>query len=357
MTPSERYALQEDCARSVGEDLRDFAPLRKASILITGGTGFVGSWLTELIAFLNDRHGYGIKVSLLSRQARTFAERAPHLAGRADVRLIENDVKNVASLPADVQWIVHAAANPDRRTHFSNPVQTTETIVFGTNAVLSAASRLTPLERILCLSSGLVYGPQHWKDGALNEKAFSGLDCGGAANLYAEAKRAAETITSAYRSQFGLPVLNARLFAFMGPYQLLDRPWAINNFLSDGLRGGPIRVQGSGETVRSYMYGSDLADWLLRLLVKGRVGAAYNVGSPEGISLRDLAVKIADCCPGRPRIELNTLPTAKPPSTHWLPDVTLARTECNLQLGTSLDETISRTVAWHAGRLSQLASV
>jgi dTDP-glucose 4,6-dehydratase len=331
--------------------------LRGSSILITGGTGFVGSWLTEMIAFLNDRHGYGIKVTLLSRRVSTFGERAPHLAGRADVKLVENDVKNIASLAPDTQWIIHAAASPDRRTHFSNPVQTMETIVSGTHSLLSAASRLTPLERILCLSSGLVYGPQNWKDGALSEKAFSGMDCGSPANLYAESKRAAEMLTAAYRSQFGVPVLNARLFAFIGPYQLLDRPWAVNNFLSDALRGGPIRVQGSGETVRSYMYGSDLADWLFRLLVSGRVGGAYNVGSPAGISLRDLAVKIADCCPGRPGIELNTLPTAKLPSTQWLPDVTLAQTECRLQVRTSLDEAIRRTVTWHASRLREPATV
>jgi dTDP-glucose 4,6-dehydratase len=357
LTAPDRLTLQDDCARSAGDDVRDLAPLRGANILITGGTGFVGTWLTEVMAFLNDRHGFGIKAALLSREASAFPEKAPHLAGRADVTLIENDVKNIASLPPDVQWIIHAAASPDRRTHFSNPVQTMETIVSGTHSLLSAASRLTPLERILCLSSGLVYGPQNWKDGALSERAFSGLDCGSPANLYAESKRAAEMLTAAYRSQFGVPVLNARLFAFIGPYQLLDRPWAVNNFLSDALRGGPIRVQGNGETIRSYMYGSDLAFWLLRLLVSGRVGGAYNVGSPAGISLRDLAVKIADCCPGRPGIELNTLPTSKLPSTQWLPDVTLAQTECRLQLRTSLDEAIRRTVTWHAGKSRQLTTV
>ena len=138
---------------------------------------------------------------------------------------------------------------------------------------------------------------------------------------------------------------------------MLDRPWAVNNFLSDALRGGPIRVQGNGDTVRSYMYGSDLADWLLRLMVNGKVGAAYNVGSPTGVSLRDLAVRIAECCPNRPGIELNTLPMASLVSTEWLPDVSLARADCGLQVRTSLGQAIHRTVAWHSARARQLPAV
>ena len=317
----------------------------------------MGSWLAEMIAFLNDRHDFGIRVTLLSRQAYAFRERAPHLASRSDVRLVESDVRNLASLAPDTQWIIHGAANPDRRTHFSNPVETMETIILGTRALLSAASRLTPLERILCLGSGLIYGPQNWKDTALGEKAFSGLSCNSPSNLYAESKRAAEMVTAAYRSQYGVPVLNARLFAFIGPYQALDRPWAINNFLSDAMRGGPIRVQGDGATIRSYLYGSDLADWLLRLLVNGQPGGAYNVGSPVGISLRDLAIKIAENCLSRPGIELNTLPTANLTATRWLPDASRAEADCRLQVRTSLDEAIRRTVAWHSSRLREPATV
>lgn len=349
MSTSQYDAQQNDCAESVGEDLLTLLPLRDAHILITGGTGFVGTWLTQMVAYLNDCHQFGIHLTLLSPHASEFSSRAPRLACRTDVRLIEGDVRNLADLPQESQWIIHAAGSPDFRNHFSSPVRTMETMVFGTHALLNAASRLTPLQRILLLSSGLVYGPQRWGTDALSEKTFSGFDCASPASLYAESKRAAEMLAAAFRTQFGLPVLSARLFAFIGPYQLLDRPWAINNFLRDALRGGPIRVQGNGETVRSYMYGGDLAHWLLRLLVGGKIGAAYNVGSPVGISLRELAVKIAECFPHRPSIDLNTLPTANIPSTQWLPDVALARTDCDLRLQTDLDRAIARTVAWHTG--------
>src|ERR1035437_5447985 len=177
MSTRQYDALQNDCAGSVGEDIPALQPLRDAHILITGGTGFVGTWVTQMVAYLNDCHQFGINVTLLSPHASEFSNRAPHLAGRADVRLIEADVRNLADLPPEAEWIIHAAGTPDSRIHFSNPVRTMETIVSGTQALLNAASRLTPLQRILSLSSGLVYGPQRWEDAPLSEKVFSGFDC------------------------------------------------------------------------------------------------------------------------------------------------------------------------------------
>jgi len=252
-------ALQEDCAGSLAADLTGLLPLRNAHLLVTGGTGFVGTWITQMVAYLNDCHQFGISLTLFAPNASEFSARAPHLACRPDLRLIDGDVRHLTDLPGETEWIIHAAASPDSRSHFSSPVRTMETIVSGTQALLNAASRLTPLQKIVNLSSGLVHGPQRWDDAPLSGALFSGFDCGHLPFLYAESKRAAEMVAAAYRSQLGLPVLSARLFAFTGPYQRLDRPWAINNFLRDALRGGSIRVQGNGETVRSYMYGSDLA--------------------------------------------------------------------------------------------------
>jgi len=347
MTSDQYQALQDDCARSVRDDIGGLLSLQGANLLITGGTGFVGSWLAEMVAFLNDCHSFGVKLTLLSPRAFDFSNRAPHLAGRSDVILIQGDVRNLTEVSSETDWIIHAAGSPDNRSHFSNPVRTMETLVVGTQSLLAAASRLSSLQKVLCASSGLVYGPQQWEDAALDERSFSGLDSDSLANLYAESKRAAEMVTAAYRSQFGVPVLNARLFTFLGPYQQLDRPWAINNFLCDALRGGPIRVQGNGETIRSYMYGSDLAHWLLRLLVSGKIGGAYNVGNPVGTSLRDLAAKVASHTPRRPSIDLNTLPAANKSCTRWVPDVSLAQRDCDLHIRIDLDYAISRTIAWH----------
>ncbi len=221
-----RYeSLAEDCALSIGADADKLSALGNSRILITGGTGFVGSWIAEMIAFLNDRYRLGVHLTLFSPHASEFSERAPHLAERADISLLEGDVRNLSSVPVETDWILHAAGSPDSRIHLSNPIRTMETIVLGTHNVLQAASRIGSLKRVLVLSSGLVCGPQQWESAPLIESSYSGLDCNSLVNLYAESKRAAEMITTGYRSQSGIPVVTARPFTFVGPYQLLDRPW------------------------------------------------------------------------------------------------------------------------------------
>jgi len=350
MSRTHLATIQDDCCQSLADDVGQLKALRSATLLVTGGTGFVGTWIAEMVAFLNDHHHFNIQLTLLSSRASDFAAYMPHLADRSFVTLVEQDVKNLADISPATDWIIHAAASPDSRAHFSNPVRTLQTIVNGTHSVLDAASRLSSLQRILCLSSGLVSGPQQWESSPIKEDRYSGLDCTSLANLYVESKRAAEMEIVSYRSQFGLPVVIARPFTFAGPYQHLDRPWAINNFLSEALRGGPIRVQGNGDTIRSYMYGSDAAFWLLRLLVSGKIGKAYNVGSPVGISLKNLASKLAIHAASRPVIELNTLPDGHIASTRWLPDVTLAEKDCGVNIRIDLDEAIRRTIAWHSPR-------
>lgn len=347
-------SIQADCRSVVADRTGELDDLRGSQILILGGTGFVGTWLAELLSLLNDDHDFQVRILLLAPHAHDMRAVKPHLAAREDIRLIEADVRGLTELPAGVDWIVHAAASPDNRFHASNPIRTLETNVQGTLAVLTAAARLPDLRKLLYLSSGLVYGDLPDDLRGIPEDRFGGADCHSFASAYAESKRAAETLCASFRSQQGLPIVVARPFAFIGPYQLLDRPWAVNNFLRDGLLGGPIRIQGDGTTVRSYMYGADMAYWLLRMLVAGRPGAAYNVGSPHEICLKDLASKIAQLVPGRPRVEIGKLRGGRTPRAHWVPDVSLARRELGLDLRVDLDTALLRTLRWN--QIKELAT-
>lgn len=350
MTDPVARRLADDCARALGASLERLAALRGATVLVTGGTGFVGTWIAQTVAVLNDEHGHGITLQLVARHPETLARTAPPLARRRDIRLVELDVRNLQEVSGDVHYIIHGAGTPDNRYHATHPVRTLETYCMGTHAVFSAASRLADLRNILQLSSGMVYGPQQREAGPIREGMFGGINPALPGSVYAEAHRAAEVMGAAFRSQAGLPLTLARLFTFLGPFQMLDRPWAVNNFIRDALRGGPIRVQGDGETVRSFMYGADLAVWLLRLLVAGRSGVAYNVGSPEGIPLKDLAQRIAGMVTPMPAVEFNTLPGTNVPRTSWVPDVALVREELRVSLTHDLDRALHRTVEWNRGQ-------
>ena len=343
--PHKYEIVREDVAR-VTLNVSDLSTLREQSVVITGGTGFLGTWLTEILTHLNDTYGFCIRITLLAVHPADFAERAPHLAHRADVKLIGCDVANMVELPIDTQYLIHAAASPDSRLHASDPLRVIRTIVTGTQAVAESATRLPNLRRMLNVSSGLVYGAKPIGAEATGEHAFGGIDSGSLGNVYAEAKRMAETISAAYRSQHRLPIVTVRPFSFLGPYQSLDRPWAINNFVRDALHGGPVRIQGDGQTMRGYMYGADFAWWVLNILVRGQAGKAYNVGSPYGINLLDLASKIAGLIPSQPRISTGLFSEGAP-RTSFIPDTSSVTSDFGLRQAFELPEALRRTIEWH----------
>ncbi|MBV5330126.1 MAG: NAD-dependent epimerase/dehydratase family protein [Chlorobium sp.] len=165
-----------------------------------------------------------------------------------DIKLIKSDVRQLGQFPMDADWVIHAAANPDVRTHASNPLDTASVIVDGTMSVVKTAERLSRLKKLLYLSSGLVCGSQPTSEKGMAENA-QGAPAPEASFIYPNAKRFAEVICSAARAQSRIPVLVARPFSFIGPYQSLDTPWAQTTFLSDALHGHPIRVLGDGQVV------------------------------------------------------------------------------------------------------------
>lgn len=337
---------RHDCLRVLDGRDKALDPLRQSELVVIGGTGFVGTWIAEMVAALNDGYQFGIKLSLISRSTDQFANRLPHLASRPDVSLIKSDVRQLGQFPTNADWVIHAAANPDVRTHASNPLDTASVIVEGTMSVVRTAERLSRLQKLLYLSSGLVCGTQPATANGLAENA-QGAPAPDASFIYPNAKRFAETLCSAARAQSRTPVLVARPFSFIGPYQSLETPWAQTTFLSDALRGHNIRVMGDGQVVRSYLYGSDAAYWFLRILTAGQSGDIVNVGSPVGVTLQDLAKEVAKNFDPSPDIMFNTAPRSTGRSAQLLPDTTHAQNEYGLSVYTPLDEAIKLTAQWH----------
>jgi dTDP-glucose 4,6-dehydratase len=229
-----------------------------------------------------------------------------------------------------------------------------DVIIKGTESVLMAATRLPKLKKILNVSSGLVYGSQPLELETIPENFCGTLNFTSIGSAYAEAKRMAETLCAVYRNQHRLPIANSRPFSFIGPYQLLDRPWAINNFIRDSLLGGEIRILGDGETIRSYMYPSDMAFWLLTILAQGKVGSSYNVGSPNGITLKSLASRISNNFATPPKIAIRSSEISKLKRSKFVPNVSLISQELKVNLTVDIEESIKRTVVWNRILLDQL---
>ena len=345
-----RAAVRDDCLKSLSAHLPVLQELGGRRLAITGGTGFLGTWITETIAALNDEHKLGIRLDVLASNAEAWAARREHLGRRADVIPRNQDVRSSFEFAGDVTHVIHAAGIPDGRVHSSDPIRVFQTSVAGIGNSLDAASKLSDIARVLNVSSGLVYGGRAGPDG-FTEDAFGPLEVGQGSHIYAESKRAAESLCAAYRSQFRMPIVTVRPFTFVGPYQELNRPWALNNFLRDALGNREIRVHGDGATLRSYMYGSDAACWALVALVSGTPGRAYNLGSKERISIKQLAERISGQMERQPAILYRTLPAIQLKQADFFPSTARSELELGLRESLGFPAALAKTIEWHKAQL------
>ena len=337
--------VSQDCNRVFEKISKKLEDLDNSSILVSGGSGFLGSWISEMVFYMNSFHNKNIKLFLLDRDQERYENNLEHISKSKMIEFIKYDVRSVSDLPNEINYIIHGAATPDSRMHSASPLDTMTSIADGTGAILHAANRVSNLLRFLNISSSSVYGDL---SGEKISETSSGLPLDlKASNSHSEAKRYAEMLGSAARSEARMPVITIRPFTFCGAYQDLNSPWALNNFIKDSLSNRPIRILGDGSTVRSYMYGADFAAWILVIMITGKSGKVYNVGSDQGITLSDLAEKVSRFSISSPEILLNTSLTGSVVNTTLVPDTAEVLKEFELTQLTDIDTAIDRTIKWY----------
>ena len=338
--------IQNDCATILEGQVEKLESLKNKSIFITGASGFVGKWVIELINFLNEKHSFNTEVHAFARTMKDTAEQHPNVFDKSWIRLIDGEIQSLSEIDINVSYVLHLAGSPDNRFHASNPVKMMNDITSGTGKVLEQCVRLENLEKFVFFSSGHVYGGLPFSEDCLREDSFYGLNCSSLTSFYAEAKRVAESMTQAYRSQYRIPVTIFRPFAFAGPYQLLDRPWAINNFLRDGLLGQSIRILGDEDTVRSYMYPSEMALWTLLGMTENSSHAVYNLGGSEGRSLRSVAQTVEKSFATNAGVSTN-VPLNNLHKSKFVPSVSRFEESFGLKQKIGTEEAIQKTIEWH----------
>jgi dTDP-glucose 4,6-dehydratase len=340
--------LRRDCLGACSYQPNVYTKLGLGHISVTGGTGFLGTWLAEMVATINDEFGLKITLDLYARNTLEWEKNHPHLASRGDINLFSQDVRSPFQFRAGTNFIIHAAGIPNNRVHASDPLRVIQTTVEGIQNTLDAASKLDNLTRFINVSSGLVGGASK-QPGALSENECFAIPSGKLHLVYVDAKRSAESITAVYRSQFRMPISTVRPFTFAGPYQALDRPWAINNFLGDALMGRDIRIHGDGSNRRSYLYGNDAAWWTLVALVSGGDGEIYNLGSSDSISHIELAQIICEKVTPKLGIAVNTTPHRESHSDEFYPNLNHTKASLKVQQTCSLNQIIDKTWRWFSG--------
>lgn len=307
-------------------------------IFVTGGTGFFGKallrkWPTDM------------RLTLLSRNPEHFRANHGDLIEKGEIRLIQGNVLTPSTLPSgDYTHILHAATDSTFGPKLC-PLERYVQIVEGTRNLLDFAVK-HEVPRFLLTSSGGVYGSQPHDMLNIPENYHGMPDPLNPQNTYSVAKRCAEHLCSLYREHHGLDTVIARCFAFVGRDLPLNVHFAIGNFIHDALMSDEIIVRGDGTPIRSYMDQRDLANWLITLLLKGKGGQAYNIGSSVGITISDLAALVRNIlAPGKP-IKISGNSTANTYRNRYVPSTAKAQEEFGLDLSYSLEESIKEVAKY-----------
>ncbi len=343
--------LPEQDLRFVVEHAKDaWESLRGARLFLTGGTGFIGTWLLESFVRANRDLDLGAAVEVLSRDPAGFLARRPHLREESAVSFVPGDVRTFEARGREFTHVIHGA------TTSGGPVLPQEmfsVIVDGTRRVLEACRYAKPAKGLF-ISSGAVYGRQPSTISHVSEDYEGGPLTTSPSSAYGEGKRAAELLVSMASEYDSTPFSIARCFAFVGPLLPLDAHFAIGNFIADALARRPIRVGGDGTPRRSYLYAADLVVWLITILARGQAARPYNVGGEQDVSIRELAAVVA--CRGARLRAGDALPImiTKPNQeqscqrpSRYVPCCRRAADELRLSQRIGLEDAIDRTLAFH----------
>ena len=339
----------EDLDAAIDHAEACFRELHGARMFLTGCTGFFGVWILETLLRADERFRLGLDLTLLSRSPDAFISQHPHLSPAARLHYLQGDIRSFEFPAGSFSHVIHGATTNARETFVGeDPLRKFDTVALGTRRVLEFCEQRT-VPDMLYIGSGAVYGRRTTPDPIVETDLLAPdpLDVG---MTLGHAKRAAELFCAIYGSRGATRIKIARCFSFIGPQLPLDIHYAIGNFLADAIAGRPITVTGTGRPVRSYLYMSDLVAWLVTILVRGEALRPYNVGSANGMTIREVAelvavssgvsVKLAD--PAR------DTPVAIGGDV-YVPSTSRARLELNLAETVFLSSAIVKTVTFQAG--------
>ena len=271
----------------------DLAFLKNKSILITGATGLIGSYMIDLIMLYNKENNSNIKIYALSRTEQKLNERFVEYINDENFVPVIGNVCDKLELK-DIDYIIHGASNTHPVAYSTEPINTITTNFIGLNNLLELAVENNS-KRVLFLSSVEIYGENNQDKDSFDEKDFGFIDCNTLRAGYPESKRLGEALCQAYIQEKGLDIVIPRISRVYGPTMLKSDSKALSQFIKNVLDGNDIVLKSDGTQYFSYSYVGDIVLALLLLLEKGVCGEAYNISDKESdIHLKDLAKLIAE---------------------------------------------------------------
>lgn len=315
-------------------------------MFITGGAGFIGSALSKQLVEKNHIVVYD---NLFRNSLKDLG-----LWGHRNLEVIQGDVLDYASLkasiPEDVDFVLHMAAIAGIDTVIKDPVKTMEVNVVGTYYLLKAIQELdltARIERFVNFSTSEVFGVNAFR---VNEKSSTNLQPVGEARwTYSVSKLAGEHLTYSYHKQNSLRIVTVRPFNIYGPGQVGEG--AIHHFVARAIRNEPLIIHGEGDQIRSWCYIDDMVDGILLCLEKEEAtGEIFNIGNPRGtLTILGLAEKVIQLANSSSPIKY--VPKNYVDVDLRIPSIEKAKRVLGFEPKVDLNEGIKRTIEWYEGKI------
>jgi len=305
------------------------------TILVTGGTGFLGSHLCERLLSENNH------ILCLDNNFTGNLQNIAHLRSHPNFEFIRHDV--VADILLEVDQIYHLACPASPKDYQLNGIKTIKTNILGTLNMLGLAKRTCA--RILLTSTSEVYGDPQVSPQV--EEYWGNVNPIGIRSCYDEGKRLAETLMMEYKRNCGVDVRIARIFNTYGPRLNRDDGRVISNFVVQAINGQDITIYGDGSQTRSFCYVDDTIDGLIRLM-ESDYSLPVNIGNPNEITIKEIGEKIVGMVGNDCKLEYKDLPQDDPMKRK--PDITKAKTILGWEPKVGLEEGLIKTIGYFLGK-------
>ena len=266
--------------------------LQGKSVMISGATGLVGSFLVDVLMSKN----INCKVYALSRNEDKARARFSKWGNNNNLQYIQYDINKpfVNDTIGNIDYVLHLASNTHPMQYSTDPIGTITTNIIGLQNMLefSVAHNAT---RFAFASSNEIYGENRGDTELFSEEYCGYINCNTMRAGYPESKRCGEALCQAYRAQKGLDIVIPRITRSYGPTMLMSDTKAISQFIKKGIAGEDIILKSTGTQYYSYQYVADTVSGLLTILLSGKSGEAYNIAAENSdIMMKDLASIIAE---------------------------------------------------------------
>lgn len=329
--------------------------LEGKTILITGGSGFLGKYFLLTFAYLNDKV-FKERCHVISiDNFITGTKGSNEFLDREDCTFIQHDVRTTLDIKSGVDYIIHAAGIASPVYYMKYPLETLEVATLGTKNLLELA-RAKSVKSFLFFSSSEIYGDPDPNFIPTPETYPGNVSCTGPRSCYDESKRLGETLCMIYHTLHSLSVKVVRPFNVYGPGMRADDYRVIPRFITNALKKEPLPVHAGGNQTRTFCYISDAIVGFLKVLLSKKGGEVYNVGnSNDEVNMMTLANMVAELFTNKISIKAVEYPSTYPQDDprRRCPDLTKITKNLGYRSQISLKDGLRRTLKWYKEELKR----